>query len=106
MDYLKKFCVTITGLMMILVPACMSIAKSDIFLYDPTHPKEINNKLYLDEMEYARNKETSPYVSNLEVQRIEKNEYDLMWNRIQTPEETLDNIAKKINKLIDKNFER
>ena len=82
----------------------MSIAKSDIFLYDPAYPKERNNQIYLDEMEYARNLETSPYVSELKVIRIEGREYDLMWNKLQTPEETLDNIAEKINALISKNL--
>ncbi len=86
------------------LPACMSIAKSDIFLYDPAYPKEKNNQIYLDEMEYARNIEISPYVPEFEVGRIEGREYDLMWNKIQTPEETLDNIAKKVNGLIDENL--
>lgn len=55
-------------------------------------------------MEYASNLETSHYISELEVGRIEGVEYDLMWNKIQTPEEALDNIAKKVNTLIDKNL--
>jgi multiple sugar transport system substrate-binding protein len=86
-------------------PALMSIAESNIFLHDPTHPKETKNQLYLEAMKYARNEEMSPYVSGLEVGRIEKYEYDRMWAELQSPEQTLDNIAGKINALIQRGGE-
>lgn len=86
------------------LPASISMAKSDIFLHDPDHPRETRNQLYLDQLKYARNREVSPYVCALEVERITVFEYERMWARVQTPEETLDNIARRINALIEENL--
>jgi multiple sugar transport system substrate-binding protein len=87
-------------------PAVMSIARSNIFLFDPDFPNERKNKLYLDMLEYARVPRLSPYVLQMEVDEIKRFEMDLMWNQKQTPEQTLDNIANKVNRLIEENIKK
>ncbi len=82
------------------VPSRISISKTKEFLFNPEFPKETKNQLYLDEMKYAHNYELAPYAPAMEVNRIYWEEYDKMDNQIQTPEETLDRIAQRINKLI------
>ena len=85
------------------LPPVMSIARSDIFLYDPVYPGEKDaNKVFLDAVSHSRIAFVSPYISGIEEGRIWKMEMDLMWIKKQTPEETLDKIAQQINALIEK----
>jgi hypothetical protein len=53
-------------------------------------------------MKIARTEQVSPYVSGLEVSRIQKEELDKLWAKKQTPKETVTNVAKQINALIKK----
>lgn len=87
-------------------PAVISLCKSDFFLYDPAYPKENQNHIYIDAVDYSRSFRLSPYFNELEVERIKKEERDKMWAGLQTPEETLDKIAKRVNELISENIGR
>ena len=78
------------------------IAKA--FLYNPDYPNEMNNKLHLDEMKYARVQEYSPYINILDVTAIMGVELDKMWLEEQTPDEACDAIAKRINTVIRRNL--
>jgi multiple sugar transport system substrate-binding protein len=88
------------------LPPVMSIAKSDIFLYDPAYPEENDaNKVFLEAVSHSRIQFVSPYISGIEEGRIWQMEMDLMWIKRQTPEETLDKVAQQINALLRKNLE-
>ena len=82
------------------MPAYMPVARSDMFIKDPDFTGEKNNKLYLSEMAYARNMEVFPDNPNLDIERIEKDEYDLMWDGGKSPEEMLESLTGRINKLL------
>jgi len=82
------------------IPSRKSIANSKEFLFDPDFPKEDRNKIYLDEMNFARAPEYSPYVSEIEANKIWWEEIDLCYNQKQTPEQTMEKIAKRINELM------
>lgn len=86
------------------IPSRRSIGNSKEFLSDPDFPKEDRNRIYLDEMNYARAPEFSPYVSEIEANRIWQEEINLCWNKKQSPDEALDKIAARINKLIQQNL--
>jgi len=51
-------------------------------------------------MAYARNMEVFPDNPNLDIERIEKDEYDLMWDGGKSPEEMLESLTGRINKLL------
>jgi len=80
-------------------PAVISLAKSDFFLHDPAYPGETQNQVYIDAVKYSRTDRLSPYFNQLDVQRIKTEETDKMWAGIQSPEKTLDNIARRVNEL-------
>lgn len=81
-------------------PAVISIANSNMFLSDLEHPNETQNNIYIESVEYSKPIPISPYVYEIEVERIVNYETDLMWLNKQSPEETMENIAKKVNILI------
>lgn len=81
------------------IPAVISLAQSNLFLYDSAYPKEDQNKVFLDAVKYSRTIHLSPYFDEIEVGKIRGEELDKMWARLQGPEETLDNIAQRVNKL-------
>lgn len=74
------------------------------FLYNPQYPNERNNWLHLAEMKYARVQEYSPYINNLDVGAIMSTELDKMWLGEQTPDETCERIAARINAIIRRNM--
>ena len=77
---------------------------TEAFLYNPEFPNELNNKLHLDEMEYARVQEYSPYINNLDVVAVMSIELDKMWLGQQSPDEACDAIARRINAIIRRNL--
>jgi len=87
------------------IPSRESVARKKEFLFNPEYPNEISNQVYLTQMEYAVwPEEISPYISPLQVNRIINEEYDYLWVQKQTVEETLYNIADRINRLIEANL--
>lgn len=82
------------------LPAVISLCKSDFFLFDPAYPKEDQNHIYIEAVEYSRPTCLSSYVSELEVGRINGVEMGKMWAGVQSPEETLDKVAQEVNKLM------
>lgn len=86
------------------IPSLADPAISEAFSYNPEYPEEKNNKLHLDEMEYARVQEFSPYINNLDVNAVMGMELDKMWLEEQTPHEACDAIAKRINAIIRRNL--
>jgi len=86
------------------IPSRISMCNSKEFLLDKDFPEEDRNKIYLDEMIYARAPEYSPYVSEIEANRIWQEEINLCWNKKQSPDETLNKIAARINKIIQQNL--
>ena len=81
-------------------PAVISLCESDFFLNDPLHPEETQNQVYVDSVKYSRTVRLSPYFNELDVQRIKGEEIEKMWAGLQSPEEALDKIAQRVNKLI------
>ena len=49
------------------IPSRKSIGVSNEFLYDHEFPNEKNNKIYRDEMKYARSPEYTPYADSTQV---------------------------------------
>lgn len=86
------------------IPSLNDPEISKAFLYNPDYPNEKNNKLHLDEMKYARVQELSPYINNLDVASIMSIELDKMWLQEQTPDETCEAIARRINAIIRRNI--
>lgn len=86
------------------IPSMSDPEISEAFLYNPQYPNERNNKLHLDEMQYARVQEFSPYVNNLDVSSIMGVELDKMWLKQQTPDQACDAIARRINAIIRRNL--
>ncbi|MFH1367629.1 MAG: sugar ABC transporter substrate-binding protein [Elusimicrobiota bacterium] len=82
------------------IPARISIGKSKEFLYDPEYPNEKNNKVYIDEMAYARVPEFSMYCDATQVSRAWYEELDRMNIGLQSSDETCDRIAERVNKLL------
>lgn len=85
-------------------PTLNDPAISKAFNYNPDYPTETNNKLHLDEMKYARVQEFSPYINNLDVAAIMGMELDKMWLGEQSPDQTCDVIAQRINAIIRRNI--
>jgi len=85
-------------------PAVISLAKSAFFLHDPAYPRETQNQVYLNAVKYSRAAPSSSYFNGIDVGRIMKEETDKMWAGIQSPEQTLDNIAQKVNALRENNW--
>lgn len=84
-------------------PAVISLCKSDFFLYDPAYPKETHNQVHIDAITDSRPEEFSLYFSEFEIEkeRIKVEEIvGKMWTGLQSPEETLDKVAQKMNSLI------
>lgn len=77
---------------------------SNAFLYNPQYPNEKNNKVHLDEMQYARTQEFSPYINSLDVTSILAIELDKMWLKQQSPDQACDEIAKRVNAIIKRNM--
>lgn len=88
------------------IPSRISFAKSKEFLFEPAFPDEDKNEIYLNEMHYAKSPEFSSYIADFEVVRILGEEFDLMNNLLQTPEESLDKVAERINTILEKNLDR
>jgi len=74
------------------------------FMYNPEYPNEKNNRLHLDEMKYARVQEFSPYINNSDVSTVMSIELDRMWLGLQTPDQSCDRIARRINEIIRRNI--
>ena len=86
------------------IPSLSDPVINRAFLYNPEYPNERNNQLHLDEMEYARVQEFSPYVNVLDVNAIMGQELDGMWLEQQSPEQACDAIASRVNALIRRNL--
>ena len=86
------------------MPTLNDPAISKAFLWNPEYPNEKNNKVHLDEMKYARVQEFSPYINNLDVSAIMGMELDNMWLGQQSPDQSCDVIAHRINAIIRRNL--
>jgi ABC-type glycerol-3-phosphate transport system substrate-binding protein len=73
------------------------------FLFNPKYPNERRNQLYIDEMKYARLKQQSPWVQQLDVDTIRDTETDRIWQGEITPSQAAANIARRVNKIIRRN---
>jgi len=86
------------------IPSIRKYAESPEFLHNPDYPNEKNNQVYLDDMQYGRSPEVSPYISELDATAIFNEEMDLMWQRKQTPEDACNRIAERVNAIIRRNI--
>lgn len=86
------------------IPSIRKNAFSKEFLYNPRFPNERNNRVHLDEMQYARSPELSPYISELDATAIFNEEMDMMWQRRQSPEEACTRIARRVTSIIRRNI--
>ena len=85
------------------IPSRKSVASSKEFLFNPEYPKEVNNQLYLDEMQNARLWYLfafSPYLSPVETLKIWEQGVEKMMVSSQDPEEVLHSVAKRLNQLL------
>ena len=82
------------------IPSRISIARSKEFLFDEEFPDEKSNKVYADEMKYARVPEFSPYADATQVYRAWYEELDKMYAGLQDSDQTLDKIAGRVNGLL------
>ena len=74
------------------------------FLYNPKYPKETNNRIYIDELKYAGQREWSPYITGADLYTVINMELGKMWLSQQGPDITCDNIAKQVNAIIRRNL--
>jgi len=86
------------------IPSIRAYGESREFLYNPDYPNERNNRVFLEEMRWARPPEVSPYISELDATAIFNEEMDLMWQRKQTPSQACERIAARINAIIRRNI--
>ncbi|MBT9131470.1 MAG: putative ABC transporter substrate-binding protein YesO [candidate division WS2 bacterium] len=86
------------------IPSLRSVANSKEFLFNPDFPNETRNYLFLEEMKYARPMEVSKYISGFDFRRIWYEETEKMWIRKQSPSETLDRIAERVNSIMRKRY--
>jgi len=82
------------------VPARRSMANNDKYLLGSESKKCIDLKIYSNEMAYARLAENSPYISERDFNKIWKEETVLCFRGEKTPDECLDSITKRVNRLI------
>ncbi len=85
------------------MPSVEAYCRTDRFLYNPAYPKERRNHLYLSEMKYARVKQQSPWVQQLDADTIREEECDRIWQGEVTPSQAADNIARRVNAIIRRN---
>lgn len=83
------------------VPILKSMANSPEFLHDPEHPEE-DNEVYLRAIPTAQTEKPLliPGIALREVDNIMKIEFDKLTVGKQTPEDTLENIEKRVNQMI------
>ena len=70
---------------------------TDRFLNNPQYPEEDFNRIFRDEMEFARSVELSKFVNPFVADRIFRRYVDLMRNRELTPEEAMSGATEEIN---------
>jgi len=85
------------------IPSVRSFCLTPRFLFNPQYPHERHNRLYIEEMRYARLKQQSPWVQQLDVDTIRDAECDRIWQNEITPSQAAENIARRINTIIRRN---
>jgi multiple sugar transport system substrate-binding protein len=85
------------------IPSIQQWCRSPQFLFNPRYPNEKRNRLYLDEMQYCRLKQQSPWVQQLDVDAIRDDETDRIWQNEITPSQAANNIARRTNAIIRRN---
>jgi multiple sugar transport system substrate-binding protein len=85
------------------IPSVQRFCSEPWFLFNPKYPNERRNQLYIDEMKYARLKQQSPWVQQLDVDTIRDTETDRIWQGEITPSQAAANIARRVNKIIRRN---
>lgn len=86
------------------IPALDSEEITQAFRWNPDYPNEKTNQLHLDEMEFARVQEFSPYINVLDSNAIMSIELDRMWLGEQSPDKACEAIARRINAVIKRNL--
>lgn len=85
------------------MPSVEAYCRTDRFLFNPAYPRERRNRLYLSEMQYARTKQQSPWIQQLDADTIRDEECDRIWQKEVTPSQAADNIARRVNAIIRRN---
>ena len=85
------------------IPSIRAYCETPRFLFDPRHPHERSNKLYLDEMPHSRTRQISPWIQQLDADTILSEETDQIWQGEVTPTQAADNIARRVNAIIRRN---
>jgi len=84
-------------------PSIERYCRTPQFLLNPAYPTERRNRVYIEEMRYARIKQQSPWVQQLDVDTIRDAECDRIWQGEITPTQAANNIARRINAIIRRN---
>ena len=85
------------------MPSVEAYCRTERFLFNPAYPRERRNHLYLSEMEYARVKQQSPWIQQLDADTIREEECDRIWQKEITPSQAAANIARRVNAIIRRN---
>lgn len=97
-DYNRLICEGGDGL-----PSVKAIAQSDLFLHDPDYPEEDQNHIYLEDVQYGRVFQVSPFIKAAEFQKIN----DLITGRLRegtmTPELAAQEFTQQVNDAISRN---
>ena len=72
--------------------------------YNPQYPMEDNNKELLKDFATSRTKEVSPYINEVDMSAILNREMDRVWLEEITMKQAADNIARDVNKIINRNI--
>ena len=72
--------------------------------FNPKYPNEDCNTELLKDFEDARMPEISPYINFVDFNNIWKREVDRVWDKQITMKQCCDNVAKDVNKIIERNI--
>jgi len=73
-------------------------------LFNPAHPEDDNNKALMSDIDGAKPFEISPYISSVDYGQIQTLELSRVWVGEQTMDQACENIAKRINEIINRNL--
>ncbi|MGV3617279.1 MAG: extracellular solute-binding protein [Fimbriimonas sp.] len=85
------------------ISAFRAYAQGDAFLHDPAHPEEDGNAVWRTLSERAVSDQISPFIDGSVADRLLQTQFDLVQNRLKTPERAMRDAARAINAEIQRN---
>jgi multiple sugar transport system substrate-binding protein len=85
------------------VSAFRRYAEEDGFLHDPEHPEEDANDVWRELAEHAIADQVSPFIDGSVADRLLQTQFDLLQNRLKSPQQALADATKAVNAEIRKN---